>query len=257
MIPTLRLLRCTAALALTLLWVCQARTQPVATPTSESGLTLTAPDGKPLTAYEATIEAAMSAYTEGRLGRARSLREAFQQQGEPFDTPAEPRPCSPKQDYARLQQALACTVRSPLAAKAWSSLDEAMAAVTAHLRAGTGAALSGYVATCEVGDLAHFESLCFADSERPSASAADAEPVLQALGQPSQTAALETARWIRSGDAYGHWTQMWVLSSPGFSAWSAADGWGNSKNMIEVGRRSDGKVYISGLPWSLPAGGGK
>lgn len=218
---------------------------------------LTGPDGKPLTADEVTIDAATTAYTEGRLGRARTLVATFQRRGERFDAPAEPQPCSPEEEYARLKQALACTIRSPLAAKAWSSVDEAKAAVNAHLRSGKAVALSPYVATCEVGDLAHFESLCFADGERPSASAAEAEPVLRALSQPGQAAALGQARWVRSGTAYGHWTEMWVLSSPTFSAWSAADGWGNSKNMIEIARRNDGKVYISALPWSLSADGGK
>ncbi len=152
---------------------------------------------------------------------------------------------------------MACTARAPLGAKAWSSVDEAMAAVNAHLRAGKAAALSPYIASCEVGDLAHFESLCFADSERPGVSAVDAEPVLRALSQPGQASAVQQARWVRSGTAYGHWTEMWVLSSPGFSAWSAADGWGNSKNMIEIGRRNDGQVYLSALPWSLPTGSSK
>jgi hypothetical protein len=246
-----------ALLALMLGLTPGARAQTADKPVGEREQPPAGADGKPLSVYEATIDAAMTAYTEGRLGRARALITAFQQQGEPFDAPAEPQSCSPKQGYARLQQALACTVSSPLAAKAWSSVDEAKAAVNAQLRAGKLATLSPYVATCEVGDLAHFESLCFADAERPAASAAEAEPVLRALGEPGQAAALQQARWVRSGTAHGHWTEMWVLSSPAFSAWSAADGWGNSKNMIEIGRRNDGKVYLSALPWSLPARGAK
>lgn len=248
---------CAALLALMLGLTPGARAQTADKPVGEREQPLAGADGKPLTVYEATIEAAMTAYTEGRLGRARALITAFQQQGEPFDAPAEPQPCSARQDYARLQQAMACTARAPLGAKAWSSVDEAMAAVNAQLREGKAAALSPYVATCEVGDLAHFESLCFADAERPVASAGDAEPVLRALSQPGLASALQQARWVRSGTAYGHWTEMWVLSSPSFSAWSAADGWGNSKNMIEIARRNDGQVYLSALPWRLPAGGGK